>query len=159
MEIQMEGESKYIFCPIQLIQKNQQEYNVIIYYSMRKIKAEDPNNVYELNEHTEDNRKCWMKSYQTMHLLVLFSALFRKQVWCTCQKHLKAVQGTMNKFIRFYTGKCENSVLYGENACLVRNQQLIVSQVGYAQIYLPRSYSGGPSKCFFELGRRMKFII
>ncbi|CAL6045061.1 Hypothetical_protein [Hexamita inflata] len=24
---------------------------------------------------------------------------------------------------------------------------------------LKRAYSGGPSKCFFELGRRMKFII
>ncbi|CAL5998427.1 Hypothetical_protein [Hexamita inflata] len=33
--------------------KNQQEYNVILYYSMRRIQAEDPNNVYELNEHIE----------------------------------------------------------------------------------------------------------
>ncbi|CAL6015671.1 Hypothetical_protein [Hexamita inflata] len=34
----------------------------------------------------------------------------------------------------------------------------------YDTIYMPhlngiQTYSGGPSKCFFELGRRMKFII
>ncbi|CAL6029681.1 Hypothetical_protein [Hexamita inflata] len=42
---------------------------------------------------------------------------------------------------------------------LLQQYEQVEKQKIEAGILLPSQYSGGPSKCFFELGRRMKFII
>ncbi|CAL6101073.1 Conserved_hypothetical protein [Hexamita inflata] len=47
----------------------------------------------------------------------------------------------------------------GEFRTLIRQHVCPCMIITFTQINVQQTYSGGPSKCFFELGRRMKFII
>ncbi|CAL6001711.1 Conserved_hypothetical protein [Hexamita inflata] len=123
------------------------------------------NELYELSGNT---LKCVDKDH-------VFKSYYQfcDKVYCVDFNHVYAVQNLKLKVLAEFT---EPKILVNHNGVLIiacrLNDQLateylalnmldeIVTQIpNLAEFFQNNQYSGGPSKCFFELGRRMKFII